>query len=257
MMESKRSFPFVAGCLVLLVIGCCRISVDATPNGAPPEACATMTPQHGVDWQQKDCPFEIIVEKSTIYVGESLKIQLGIKSGLEANDPFSRGFKGFMIMAFDAAGQNTEPLGIFDGTTPNSEIQTMDCPTPSKGPNYKAPKSGVTHTNNGFKKSVEVLWTPPADLIGPIIISATFVHEKDVIWVKESSRPVQIVPDPGTTSTVPTTTTEEATTVSTTTEETTTTPPTTTTPKPTTQGAASSVAGWTLLLGVVTLSFLL
>jgi hypothetical protein len=166
MMESKRSLPFVAGCLVLLVIGCFRISVDATPNGAPPEACATMTPQHGVDWQQKDCPFEIIVEKvnwiffdclkirfkyflvwiyfhrhqSTIYVGESLKIQLGIKSGVDVNEPAARGFKGFMIMAFDATGQNIEPIGIFDGTTPNTEIQTMDCPTPSKGPNYKAPK---------------------------------------------------------------------------------------------------------------------
>ncbi len=73
-------------------------------------------------------------------MGESLKIQLEIKSGLEANDPLSRGFKGFMIMAFDATGQNIEPVGIFDGTTPNSEIQTMDCPTPSKGPNYRAPK---------------------------------------------------------------------------------------------------------------------
>jgi hypothetical protein len=59
---------------------------------------------------------------------------------VEVNDPFARGFKGFMIMAFDATFQNIEPLGIFVVTIPNSEIQTMDCPTPSKGPNYKAPK---------------------------------------------------------------------------------------------------------------------
>jgi Reeler domain len=78
--------------------------------------------------------------QSTIYAGESLKIQLGIKSYVDNNDQAARGFKGFMIMAFDATGQNIEPIGIFDGTTPNNEIQTMDCPSPSRGPNAKAPK---------------------------------------------------------------------------------------------------------------------
>ncbi len=65
-MESK----FAAGCclIVFLVIGCCCISVNATPNGAPEEACATMIPNHGVDWQYEMCPFEIIVEKVNFIV---------------------------------------------------------------------------------------------------------------------------------------------------------------------------------------------
>ncbi len=48
--------------LAILVVGCC-FPVQAKPDGAPEAACGTMTPQHGVDWQQTTCPFEIIVDK--------------------------------------------------------------------------------------------------------------------------------------------------------------------------------------------------
>ena len=91
--------------------------------------------------------------QTTLYAGESLNIQLGIKSFVNVNDPAARGFKGFMIMVFDATGQNIEPLGIFDGVASNNEIKTMDCPSPSRGPNSKAPKVKQL-TNETLLKSI-------------------------------------------------------------------------------------------------------
>ncbi len=91
--------------------------------------------------------------QTTLYAGESLNIQLGIKSFVNVNDPAARGFKGFMIMVFDATGQNIEPLGIFDGMASNNEIKTMDCPSPSRGPNSKAPKVKQL-TNETLLKSI-------------------------------------------------------------------------------------------------------
>lgn len=54
------------GDFVLLIIGCCVLSVSASPSGAPEAACTTMTPQHGVGWQNTTCPFEIIVDKVSL-----------------------------------------------------------------------------------------------------------------------------------------------------------------------------------------------
>ena len=37
-------------------------SIDASPVGAPGAACSTMVPSHGVTWQERDCPFEILLD---------------------------------------------------------------------------------------------------------------------------------------------------------------------------------------------------
>ena len=59
---TMKSFRSVQLNLTFLVVGCC-LSVYARPDGAPAEACSTMTPSHGVGWQENKCPFEISVDQ--------------------------------------------------------------------------------------------------------------------------------------------------------------------------------------------------
>lgn len=46
----------VAGLAFILRIG----MIHAGSDGAPPEACTTMNPNHGVDAQEGPCPFGIV-----------------------------------------------------------------------------------------------------------------------------------------------------------------------------------------------------
>lgn len=69
-----------------------------------------------------------------MYPSESLNIRLGIKVGVEVNEPAARGFKGFMAMAFDPSGFDVQPLGKFDNLA-STEIKTMNCPSPFREPN--------------------------------------------------------------------------------------------------------------------------
>lgn len=57
-----------------------------------------------------------------------LTIRLAVKDGLNETDPAMAGFKGFMVMAFDASGVNIEPIGMFH-IPATTDVQTMNCPS--------------------------------------------------------------------------------------------------------------------------------
>lgn len=46
-------------------------------------------------------------------------------------------------------------------------------------------QAGITHTSNDLKKSVDVVWTPPADYVGPIIIQQVPYYSYSRIHVTE------------------------------------------------------------------------
>lgn len=145
----------------------------------------------------RNCSFT----QTAIRSSESLTIRLGVKSQVGSDEPAFNGFKGFLIMAFDATGVDIEPIGVFNDPA-SSDIQTLDCPSSTQVRKTKVrprnrsfkvglgeilfefinPSSlygkwdqvGVTHTDNNLKKSVEVVWTPPVDYVGPVIIQQVY-----------------------------------------------------------------------------------
>lgn len=146
MMKSK-----LFSVLSLLVIVGWSSFIDAHPYGAPDTACSTMIPNHGLTWQKTTAPYEIVLDKvyyilfyyieyyqlncstqTAIRSSESLTIRLGVKSEVGTDEPAFGGFKGFLVMAFDATGVDIEPLGSFNAPT-SSDVQTLDCPSLTQG----------------------------------------------------------------------------------------------------------------------------
>lgn len=59
------AFPSLFATSAILLIGSLLVVDPAwgKPNGAPPEACEDMRPQHGVDAQDGPCPFQVVALK--------------------------------------------------------------------------------------------------------------------------------------------------------------------------------------------------
>jgi len=50
--------------MITIVVACLLLSnhlIEARPNGAPPESCATMVPNHGVPMQQSVSPYMTMI----------------------------------------------------------------------------------------------------------------------------------------------------------------------------------------------------
>lgn len=134
---------------------------------------------------------ECILFQDTISNAESVKVFLRVKSNLNESHPASEGFKGYLIIAYDATGVNIEPLGTFQDPTEQNVGKTIDCDYSTSGTrkvfsqvilllsdywlmsflnsSNNVLQAAVTHTNNGKKKTAEVTWTPPFGYIGPVI----------------------------------------------------------------------------------------
>nr|CAH0100394.1 unnamed protein product [Daphnia galeata] len=150
----------------------------ASPNGAPQQACSSMTPGHGYNPQTKSSPF--IVLPLTNEIMQSSFVPIGLSS---VTDDY---FRGFLVMAFDNDG---EPIGRFSD---EGDFRFMDC---SNGTNvYVNVNNAVTHSTNADKMFVRLNWMPPSYFTGPVHFRATFVKNVSHYWVNINSSVVNVIP---------------------------------------------------------------
>ncbi|EFX80566.1 hypothetical protein DAPPUDRAFT_304087 [Daphnia pulex] len=205
MSYSKRAtFTCAAAVSVLMVLVLAPIHlIQGFPNGAPPTACASMTPGHGVGAQTSASPFMTeLLDGETVVMDGSVRVELRPQlNGVNR-------FKGFLVMAFDKSDES-KPIGSFKQPV---DGKLIDC----SGGQMNA----VTHTNNLEKKSVALEWVPPQNFMGQVVFRTTYVENKATFWVKTESKAVAFVleiPAATTTTTTTTTTTEAPTSTTTTT----------------------------------------
>lgn len=188
----KSSYYLIFGLLVSAAIF--TKHTQAKENGAPPQACKDMRPSHdNTGPQESHAPYEIVLAKEIISSNENIGVTLRVKSHVNESNPASEGFKGYLLMAYDANGVNLEPLGTFQEPTEQSDGKALDCDFIWNGERKSFPKAAVTHTNKGKKRTVEAIWTPPSGYTGPIIFKATFVQERNTFWIQETSKHVEVV----------------------------------------------------------------
>ncbi|XP_057375812.1 putative defense protein [Daphnia carinata] len=161
----------VASVLILSLIS----QIEGFPNGAPPSACSSMTPGHGVATQQSSSPFITTSTKGEIALpGTSVQLELRPQNG---DTPF----RGYFVMAFDR-NDDSKPIGTFQEPR---DGKLIDC---SGGM-----QNAVTHINNSDKKSVIIEWMPPPNYSGQVVFKTTFVQNKMTFWVKTESKVVSVV----------------------------------------------------------------
>ncbi|XP_046651986.1 putative defense protein 3 [Daphnia pulicaria] len=164
--------------------------IDGSPTGAPPQACATMTPGHGFDAQPtSSSPF-----KTEIPAGENMLMDEIVRLELRNSVPNGLlSFKGYLVMAFDK-NNATQPIGTFKLP---SNGQLIDC--------IGGVKNAATHTSNSDKQLATVDWVPPKNFVGTVIFRTTFVQNVATYWVKTESIAVnfEMMTEPTVAPTVP------------------------------------------------------
>ncbi|XP_057375810.1 putative defense protein 3 isoform X2 [Daphnia carinata] len=172
--NKKATFTCALVSALVLILAPVR-QIQGFPNGAPPTACATMTPGHGVDGQQSASPFMTqLLDGEIVLMDGTVRLELRPQNGVNS-------FKGFLVMAFDKADES-KPIGTFKQPI---DGKVIDC---SAGV-----MNAVTHTNNLEKKSVTLDWTPPKNFMGQVIFRTTYVENKSTFWVKTESKAVAVV----------------------------------------------------------------
>ncbi|EFX80354.1 hypothetical protein DAPPUDRAFT_304084 [Daphnia pulex] len=178
----------VLGALLLVLAPIHR--VNGEEEGAPPEACATMTPGHPFDPQLlSSAPFKTeIPAGNSVPMGDTVRIELRAQNSLIP-------FKGFLVMAFDV-NDDTKPIGTFKLP---SDGKVIDC--------LQGVGNAATHQWKDDKKLVTIDWIPPtSEYTGTAIFRTTYVHNISTFWVKTESNTVSFVKEsPVTTPQTPTT----------------------------------------------------
>ncbi|KZS13190.1 putative Secreted protein [Daphnia magna] len=174
-------------CAVVLAFLLASVSIDridGAPDGAPLEACATMTPNHGVNPQLiNSSPFKTEIPSGEYAIMDNtLNLELRSKNDVTT-------YKGFLVMAFDK-NDATKPIGTFKLP---SDGKVIDC--------SGIVGSAATHKFNNEKKLTTVQWTPPKNFMGTAIFRTTYVHNGTTFWVKTESIAVTYVMELPTSST--------------------------------------------------------
>ncbi|XP_057375811.1 putative defense protein [Daphnia carinata] len=158
--------------------------IDGAPDGAPLEACETMTPGHGVDPQLiTSSPFQTEIPSGQYAIMDNaLNLELRSKNDVTT-------YKGFLVMAFDM-NDATKPIGTFELP---SDGKVIDC--------SGIVGSAATHKVNNEKKLTTVQWVPPQGFMGTAIFRTTYVHNVTTFWVKTESIAVTYVMELPTSST--------------------------------------------------------
>ena len=119
------------------------------PNGAPEDACDTLTPGHRRFRPQLSVPpFKLWADKTTVEGGDRVRLTLAALG--------TTPFRGFIIQARDAAMQGIR-VGFF---RPAEGLRTMNC-----GDGFR---NSVTHNSSLDKRTVSVFWTAPEDFQGEV-----------------------------------------------------------------------------------------
>jgi hypothetical protein len=171
-MECRVRVSVRAGLVLLAYVLCVHRAV-ALPDGAPEDACGTMTPEHpNTAPQTRPAPFSIILSQETYIPGDTIGIRVTIKM----TEP-GRTFKGFMILTRRMDTEN-RTLGSFRKIPGTKHV----CST-----------AGLTHTAgnpSGPMRELTVEWNPPSSTQSPINIQfrVTIVVDFQTYWVDERSQ---------------------------------------------------------------------
>ncbi|XP_066302957.1 putative defense protein Hdd11-like [Branchiostoma lanceolatum] len=140
-------------------------------SGAPTMACTGMTPQHSPhSWQTVSAPFQLTTDSHTYTPGAPLRVTIR----------GSRGFRGFMLQARSPFYTGTNAVGAVGAF--------QDLPASARTESCFSTGDTATHlTGHDVKDSVTVTWVPPANLRGPVALTATIVAEFSTFWVGVST----------------------------------------------------------------------
>ena len=101
----------------LIMLAVFAAPVLSYSSGAPPSACADLTPKHKVDPQRSASPYDILLSKNKIRSGDTVELTLVGKSGRDT-------ITGFICQA--RVGKT--PIGQFHVPSATSALaQATDC----------------------------------------------------------------------------------------------------------------------------------
>uniref|UniRef100_A0A2H8TDL1 Putative ferric-chelate reductase 1 n=1 Tax=Melanaphis sacchari TaxID=742174 RepID=A0A2H8TDL1_9HEMI len=162
----------VAAFAILAVVCCSMLVVRGYESGAPVLTCRTMIPGHGKAAQVSAAPYRIVPSDNAT----SSRIRVTLTAP-RPNDYFI----GFLIEA-RSPRTGEDAVGSFVQVPQDS--QTLDC--------NEVISSGVTHSSNTKKKSVEFDWEAPRNFDGQVNFVATVLLDYATFWVGITSNPVQV-----------------------------------------------------------------
>lgn len=142
---------------VVVLVGLVSLSpaVLAYPGGAPEGACATLTPEHGVNAQPGN-KYGIYVSPNAIQSGGAVSVSL------QGQDQM----KGFLIVAQDAS--TGQPIHGGRWTAVDGNAKALSC--------------GLTHTSNSDKPQAQGQWTAPSGFRGQVAFAAAAVKDGATFW---------------------------------------------------------------------------
>lgn len=151
-------------------------SIYAYSSGAPAGACFDMVPQHHVDPQSSDAPYNVLVAASKVRAGDFVDVRIQGKTSKDT-------IKGFMVQA--RVGET--PVGQFQVKPNDQYVQTVDC---GNGKN-----NAVTHRKieGDGPNSVTFTWVSPRGLSEEVTFRATIALNGGVFWVGKLSPAVKVL----------------------------------------------------------------
>lgn len=156
----------------------------AFPDGAPTQACQTLTPLHG-NSLPFDVPAQLQFSTTTVNAGGMIYVSVVANS----DDPV---FGNFQFRGFMAQVRIEDGTGRVVGTfEPGPGVRHVDCSSFGSGAT-----STVTHTNHADKSILNMNWRAPTDVIGsPITVRFhyTIVMNVGLYWANEISVPVTVL----------------------------------------------------------------
>lgn len=137
----------------LIVISFAVTKCLASPNGAPPAACESMTPGHGFEAQTTISPYQLRTQQKAVKGGETVTVEI-------ISTVAGRSFKGFLLQA-RTEGDDYEIVGEF--------LENEDEPMPFNFRNCSTGiRNAVTHSNNDPKDRISFIWRAPENFEGPV-----------------------------------------------------------------------------------------
>lgn len=140
----------------------------AYPSGPPLSACDNLLPNHGVDPQDGESPFQILTSATSIQSGETITVQVQAEAG--------RFFKGFFLVAHSTDGSRFVGDYFYDSEEV-SDVNIRNC--------GNGRFNAVGHANAVLKEKISFEWNAPADFEGSIqfqlvsrALSIVFLSEK-------------------------------------------------------------------------------
>jgi len=169
-----------------VILSICVKFVVSFPDGAPEQACETLTPIHGLNQPRpEENPVDLLLESNVIQAGELTSIALRARNDTMFGPLL---FRGFIVQA-RILDQNLNVTGRVVGTFELSD-GVRHVPCPQFGPN-----SVVTHTINSEKAYIRLLWRAPTNVIGDSItvnFYYSIVWMVPMFWTYEVSSPLII-----------------------------------------------------------------